>query len=155
MKSLIHILCWFGYLIEGFEIYPNQNMKLRLKHLEPDDKFRAKDILDMDNITCLGWKEPESYRNMNPHIPWVQEVPYYYVFLQESDKSINIELIVKTVTPRRVRKSVPNYAEDVVNEMKQYTALQGGNMTFLKLRDNGLDNWYLEFMWGIPFFGGG
>tara|TARA_Y100000389_G_scaffold178827_1_gene192348 strand:- start:1138 stop:1599 length:462 start_codon:yes stop_codon:yes gene_type:complete len=145
----------FIYIVKftmGFEMYPRHIMTLRLNQLDKNDITRAREFLKRENIKCLGWKEPESYRIMNPHIPWTPEIPYYYVFLNVNDTVVDVEFIVKTVTTHRVCMSLPNYADEIVKEIESYTNEHGGNMTFVSLRNNGLDNWYLEFMWRIPYF---
>jgi len=149
---MLRVLIYIVTLTVGFEMYSKNIMNLRLNQLEKTDKVRAREFLKRENITCLGWKEPESYRVMNPHIPWTPGTPYYYVFLNVNDTMVDVEFIVKTVTTPRVFMSLPHYADDIVREIESYTYKHGGNMTFVSLRENGLDNWYLEFMWRVPYF---
>lgn len=134
----------------GFEVYSKHIMKSRLNQLENNDKVRAREFLKRENITCLGWKVPESYRAMNPHIPWTPD-PYYYLFLNVNDTVVDVEFIAKTKTTQGV--SLPNYVDDIVMEIESYTRNNGGYIRFISLHENGLDNWYLEFMWRVPFRG--
>jgi hypothetical protein len=134
----------------GFEVYSKHIMNLRLNQLEENDKIRTREFLKKENITCLGWKVPDSYRAMNPHIPWTPDVPYYYLFLNVNDTVVDVEFIAKTVTTQS-GVSLPHYVDDIVREMESYTRNNGGYIRFMSLHENGLDNWYLEFMWRVPF----
>ncbi len=152
MFVVVNILIYIVNFTIGFEMYSKHIMTSRLNQLEKNDITRAREFLKKKNIKCLGWKEPESYRVMNPHIPWTPEIPYYYVFLNVNDTVVDVEFIVKTVTISRACTSLPRYVDEVFREIQSYTHEHGGNMTFVSLMENGLDNWYLEFMWRVPYF---